>query len=203
MRFWELAPSPNSTKIRMALRFKGIDFDAISFDPADRSALREASGQDLSPVIEDRGIVLPDSEAILQFLDANYPETPRLFPPDRNGRRRCDAWKTRLDTEVARHWISIFLCGIGRADSYPDTSPGLFRDALGVLEEELGDATTFDAKAPIQDLRVAEWVTYALPSEDLVARVPIFGRTREMFAVAPGSLPRLERLIDPWNARLA
>ena len=203
MRFWELAPSPNGTKIRMALRFKGIEFEAIPVEPADRSALREVSGQDLSPVIEDRGIVLPDSEAILQFLDANYPETPRLFPSDRKGRKRSDAWKTRLDSEVARHWLPIFLHAIGRADSYPDTSPGLFREALGVLEAELGNAGTFDAKAPIQDLRVAEWVTYALPSDDVVTRVPVFGRTREMFAVAPGSLPRLERLVEPWNARLA
>ncbi len=203
MRFWELAPSPNSTKIRMALRFKGIDFEPIPVNPADRSALRKASGQDLSPVIEDRGIFLPDREAILQFRDANSPETPRLFPPDRTGRRRSDAWKTRLDNEVARHWLPIFLHAIGRADSYPDTSPGLFRDALGVLEDELGNAGTFDAKAPIQDLRVAEWVTYALPSEDVVTRVPVFGRTREMLAVAPGSLPRLERLVETWNAHLA
>ncbi len=203
MRFWELAPSPNSTKIRMALRFKGIDFEAIPVDPADRSALRKASGQDLSPVIEDRGIILPDSEAILQYLDANYPESPRLFPADKTGRKRCDAWKTRLDSEVARHWLPIFLHAIGRADSYPDTSPGLFRDALAVLEAELGDGSTFDAEAPIQDLRAAEWGTYALPSESVVASIPVFGRTREMLAVESGSLPRLERFVAPWNARLA
>ena len=29
LKFYELAPSPNNTKVRMALRFKGVDFDAL------------------------------------------------------------------------------------------------------------------------------------------------------------------------------
>ena len=63
LRFWELSPSPNNIKVRMALRYKGIDFEAMPVDPFDRKPLREVSGQDLSPVIEDKGIVLNDSEA--------------------------------------------------------------------------------------------------------------------------------------------
>ena len=58
LKFWELAPSPNNTKVRMALRFKEIDFSAIPVDPSDRAPVIEVSGQELTPVIEDRGIVL-------------------------------------------------------------------------------------------------------------------------------------------------
>ena len=97
LKFYELAPSPNNTKVRMALRFKGIEFEAIPVDPRDRTAVIEASGQELTPVIADRGIVLNDSEAILQYLDANYPDTPRLFPPERAGRKMCDRWKRKID----------------------------------------------------------------------------------------------------------
>ena len=97
LRFRELSPSPNNLKVRMALRYKGIEFEAIAVDPFDREPLREVSGQDLSPVIEDKGIVLNDSESILQYLDANYPDSPRLFPADRS-RKECDAWKSELDS---------------------------------------------------------------------------------------------------------
>ena len=108
LRFWELSPSPNSVKVRMALRYKGIEFEAIPVDPLDRAPLREISGQDLSPVIEDRGIVLNDSEAILQYLDANYPSAPRLFPADRS-RKQCEAWKLELDSEIVPTWLPVMM----------------------------------------------------------------------------------------------
>ncbi len=123
LRFWELPPSPNNIKVRMALRYKGIDFEAIPIDPFDRKSLREVSGQDLSPVIEDKGIVLNDSEAILQYLDANYPDTPRLFPADRS-RKQCEAWKSELDSKIMPTWLPVFLKSIGRSESAVYAQPG-------------------------------------------------------------------------------
>jgi glutathione S-transferase len=72
IRFHELAPSPNSIKVRLALRAKELEFEVVPVDPRDRSAVVAVSGQELTPVIEDKGIVLNDSEAILHYLDANY-----------------------------------------------------------------------------------------------------------------------------------
>ena len=204
LKFWELAPSPNNTKVRMALRFKGIEFEAVPVDPRDRSELLEVSGQVLSPVIADRGIVLNDSEAILQYLDANYRDLPRLFPSSRAGRKECDAWKETLDRTVAAAWAPIFLVGIGVRESFEPAERQAFEDALRWLEDELGDRDTFRGPdLPICDLRVAEWATYALPGAGLVERVRLFGRFKKLFAVAEGSLSRLERFLEPWNERLA
>ena len=72
LRFHELAPSPNSIKARLALRAKGLEFEAVAVDMRDRAAVVTLSGQELTPVIEDKGIVLNDSEAIIHYLDANY-----------------------------------------------------------------------------------------------------------------------------------
>ena len=107
LKFWELAPSPNNTKVRMALRFKGIEFEVVSLGPTEREPVLEISGQEGAPMIEDKGIVLPDSEAILRYLDANYQDTPPLFPRDRVRRRACDAWKTTLDEKVGTPWLPI------------------------------------------------------------------------------------------------
>ena len=67
----------------MVLAHKGIadQVESVWIDPADRSSLVELSGQDLVPVIEHEGRVLTDSPAIVEYLDARFPEPP-LFPPD-------------------------------------------------------------------------------------------------------------------------
>jgi glutathione S-transferase len=204
LKFWELAPSPNNTKVRMALRFKGIEFETIVVDPFDRAPVAEVSGQELTPVIADRGIVLNDSEAILQYLDANYRDTPRLFPTDRAGRREADDWKRELDRRVASAWLPVFLAAIGRRESFEPAERQAFEDALRGLQEELGDRDSFKGpEMPICDLRVAQWATYAFPGPGLLARAPFFERLKKAYGIAEGSLPRLERFLAPWNERLA
>lgn len=204
IELWELPPSPNSTKVRMALRFKGMDFEAHPIDPADRSELVELSGQELTPVIRDRDVILNDSEAILHYLDANYRQTPRLLPTTKASRRECDEWKTRLDDKIARPWFPIFLHSIGRRATFDKEARSGFRDALSWLEEELaGGDTLKDLNVPICDLRVAEWVTYALPSDALMERVPAFRRCKELFGIEDGEFPVLRQFVAPWNERLA
>jgi len=97
LRFWELPPSPNNTKVRMALRFKGIDFETLPVNPRERSDVVAVSGQELTPVIEDRGIVLNDSEAILVPLFARFRDLFGIAP----GRlpvleRFLEPWNERL-----------------------------------------------------------------------------------------------------------
>ncbi len=152
IEFWELPSSPNSTKIRMALRFKGLDFEARPMDPANRTELVELSGQELTPVIRDRdgSVILNDSEAILHYLDANYRQAPRLLPATKASRRECDEWKTRLDERVARPWLPIFLHSIGRRATFDLEARSSFRDALNWLEEELaGGDSLKDLNVPI------------------------------------------------------
>lgn len=198
LKFYELAPSPNNLKVRMALRRKGIDFETVPVDAFDRTVVVQVSGQELTPVIADRGIVLHDSEAILHYLDANYPETDRLYPSTRDGRKTCDAWKERIDGEVARRWLPIFWAVLKVRDGFTAEDRQQFEDALIVLDRELGDRDTFVPGAPVCDLRVAVWACYALPSPALIERVRLFRKFRDQFAITPGSLPALERVIAPW-----
>ena len=202
LRFWELTPSPNNIKVRMALRYKGIDFEAIPVDPVNRKPLREVSGQDLAPVIENKGVVLNDSEAILQYLDANYPDTPRLFPADRS-RRKCDAWKAELDSKIVPTWLPVFLKSIGRSESFEAESRDGFEEFLAWLDSELTKRDSFGGPdAAIDDLRVAEWAVYAWPGRKLLERVPLFRVFQENFAVPEGKYKRLEAFLEPWNERL-
>jgi glutathione S-transferase len=53
----------------------------VMFDAADRTPVRELSGQDLVPVIEHDGRVVVDSAAILEYLEELEPEPP-LYPAE-------------------------------------------------------------------------------------------------------------------------
>jgi len=204
LRFHELAPSPNNLKVRAALVFKQIPFEATPIDPTDRSNLVEISGQELSPVIEDRGIVLHDSEAILHYLDANYPQTPKLYPPARNERKACDAFKESIDRKMARPWFPVFFYGLGLREEFDERAPLRFRQALSWLEEQLGERDSFggEQQAPIMDLRAAVWACYAFPPPGLTARSPAMKKVQQLLAADPAQTPRLVEALAPWFERL-
>lgn len=203
LKFHELAPSPNSVKVRLALKFKAVPFEVVEVDPSDRASVLAVSGQELTPVIEDRGIVLNDSEAILHYLDANYPDSPRLYPGDRAGRYACDGWKQTIEDRIGPHWADVFLFAIQRRDAMNDESPAAFRGELQWLEDGLASGEPRWPAHPVNELRVAMWAVYALPGDALLTRVPLHKTLQGLFGVEPGQYPQLEALLAPWQERLA
>ncbi|MDH3591947.1 MAG: glutathione S-transferase family protein [Planctomycetota bacterium] len=204
LKFHELGPSPNNVKVRLALRYKGIPFEAIPVDAVDRSSVRAVSGQDLTPVIEDRNVIVVDSEAILHYLDANYPETPRCFPRDREGRKDADAWKRTLDETVGRPFLAWFREILKRNPEATERIRSDFRAAYRALESKL-DGRPALAESPddaVRDLRVAQWALYPFPSDALVERVRLFGRFREIFGLDPAEHPAIVRFLEPWGERM-
>ena len=77
--------STNVDRVALALAHKGLEVESVWVDPKDRSVVQEVSGQPLVPVLVDDGRVIPDSTAIIEHLDATWPEPP-LFPEDPAGR---------------------------------------------------------------------------------------------------------------------
>lgn len=83
----------NNFKVRAALGFKGIDYRFNTIDPADRSELIALSNQPFTPVMTHADTVLFDSAAILRYLEANFPDTPRLFSHDYGVMRSIEQWE--------------------------------------------------------------------------------------------------------------
>lgn len=204
MHLFELAPSPNSIKARLALRLKDLEFECTSIERGDRTAVLKASGQEMTPVLLSDNLVITDSEAILHYLDANFPGTPRLFPITVQDRRACEAWKVELDTKIGQHWMPVFFHGIGVREQTDEDAAAAYRDALKWLDEKIGQDThvMHGGDNSVCDLRVAQWAIYGLPGPALVERAPIYARFQELFGVEPGSLPNLERFLTPWQQRL-
>jgi glutathione S-transferase len=81
MRLYRIPLSTNVERVALALAHKGLAVESIDVDPADRSRVRGASGQDLVPVLEDDGKVIVDSMEIVRYLEEKHPARP-LYPHD-------------------------------------------------------------------------------------------------------------------------
>jgi glutathione S-transferase len=88
IRVWRIPFSTNVERVALALAHKGLEVDWVDVDPADRTPVREVSGQDLVPVLEEDGRIIHDSTAILEYVETRSPDPP-LYP--RDDARRAEA----------------------------------------------------------------------------------------------------------------
>jgi glutathione S-transferase len=96
----EFHRSPNSVKVRVALGFKGLEYEIREMMAADRAPMMEAAGWPLVPILLDGDVVMRDSAAILHYLEANYRDAPSLTPASRDDIRSAEALLARLNPEI-------------------------------------------------------------------------------------------------------
>lgn len=101
LRLFDLAPSPNNFKVRLAAALKGIEYERVPIMNADRSAVIEATGQSLTPAIAHGDVKLFDSHAIVRYLDGNF-AGPKLFPLEREAHQAVEKWELMALTELRK-----------------------------------------------------------------------------------------------------
>lgn len=103
LHLYQLPPSPNNVRVRLALKHKGLAYveHNVPFD-SDRSEIVALSTQPLTPVIKHGDAVLFDSAAILRYLDANFPDTPRLFSSSSEEMRLIEDWEYYSRVQLIR-----------------------------------------------------------------------------------------------------
>ena len=84
----------NNMKVRIGLKYKDLPYVFHSIDPSDRDQVVALTGQPLTPVMRHGDVLLFDSGAILRYLDANFPATPRLFAGNRKTLVAIEGWET-------------------------------------------------------------------------------------------------------------
>ena len=81
-------------RVRLALAWKGLGFTAIPIDlrtgEQSGDAYRARNAQGLVPLLDNNGVTLSQSLAIIEYLDETNPEPP-LLPADALGRARVRA----------------------------------------------------------------------------------------------------------------
>lgn len=81
LRLYRFAYSTNVERVTLALAHKGMEFESVWIDPADRSDVERVSGQALVPVLDLGGEIVADSTRIVRRLEELEPEPP-LYPSD-------------------------------------------------------------------------------------------------------------------------
>jgi glutathione S-transferase len=168
---------PYAARARIALAEKGIAYDAVEIDLDDRPALiYEKNVLGRVPVYEeDEGLVLPESEVIMEYLEQRYPE-PALWPADAAERALARLLVHRFDEHLGSAYYAA-----RRGDGHEQLDARL--DALdGLLEAQ-------------------PWLTgreYGLAD---IAYVPWILRGLERFALELG--PALADWLERCSARPA
>lgn len=162
----QLAPSPNSIKVRLALAWKGLEYARVDVNPMDRSAVLALSGQPLTPVLEHDGRFVYDSYAILRYLDANWRSGRRLFDADDRDRMHAiEDWElfARLQLgEVIGLVFGQFFAPAPEAAALARANE-LLAQRVARIEETLADREYLMGAAPnAADLTCAPFVSYGL-----------------------------------------
>jgi glutathione S-transferase len=154
--------SPFARKVRMVLRFKGLEFrsiDALALREHDR--LAEANPRAEVPVLVDGAVTVADSADIVAYLEDRYP-SPAVFPNAPELRARARRWQRIADSHLDAiiHDISIWTWPTHHR---PDAPPaGLLeagrRDLEAILLqlENVLDASGFVCG----DLSIADWALF-------------------------------------------
>lgn len=175
LKLLTLPPSPHNTKVRLALKLKGLEFEAIHVDFQERSEVVKISGQPLTPVLLDGEKVVYDSFGILRYLDANWPE-PRLFSETPEGQREIEAWErfAVVDLGSALGLVAGQVFS-GQVDDEATTeAQALFRDLPQKVEDALENSPYLMGEQPnAADLTVVPFLKYvAAPSTEFPEGTP-------------------------------
>jgi glutathione S-transferase len=174
LTLYDAARCPYCARARIALAEKGLEYEVLEIDLADRPQwLYDKNSTGRVPVIEEDAWILPESSVILEYLEERYPE-PALLPPD------------PADRALARVWIF-------RHDDF--TKP-----YYALRREDEGAAEKFDEQlAKLDDALTRQpWLTGAEYGLADIAYVPWVLRARDMLGVSLDAFPAVRE----WLARL-
>lgn len=101
LKLYQFAISHYCEKIRWALDFKGLSYQATTLLPGQHvKTIRRLTGRESSvPVLDHDGHIIQGSAEILDYLDETFPDQP-LTPADADTRELAVAWEKRLDEEA-------------------------------------------------------------------------------------------------------
>ncbi len=166
LRLHELTSSPNSVKVRVALGYKGLDYERLPVElesfPGDRSPLVKLSRQPRTPILEHGKTVLFDSGAILRYLEANFRDAPPIFLDDYAAHAEIETWELFSRTQLGEAIGMIF----GQAFS-PEQDPGAIAKANELLNERTG---ALEDRLSGRDFLVGDHLTAA----DIVVACPLY-----------------------------
>ena len=141
----ELTGSPSSVGVRIALGYKGLDYNRKPVDftefPGDRTLIAGLSRQPRVPVLEHGKTVMFDSRSILRYLEANFRESPSLFSNDYATHGEIETWEAWAGPNIGEPIGMMFGQAFEEEKDANVISQAnaLLNERLGAVEERLSD----------------------------------------------------------------
>lgn len=193
LKLYELTGSPNNVKVRIALGYKGLEYEreVVELDsyPGDRSSIAKLSRQPRLPVVQHGETVIFDSASILRYLEANFPDTPRIFRDDYQEHGDIEQWEIFARTQIGEPIGMIFSqafapevdpASIANANQLLNDRMGALEDRLSTAEHLVGDHLT------AADIACAAPLYLADMTEENAKRHPIAAFFHEHLALGDG-----------------
>jgi maleylacetoacetate isomerase len=103
MRLYSFFRSSAAFRVRIALNFKGVDYETVPVHLTNNEHLAPEflamNPQATVPTLDDDGTILWQSLAIIEYLDTRFP-TPRLIPQEPVARARVQALAQLIVCEI-------------------------------------------------------------------------------------------------------
>ncbi len=153
-------------RVQIALHEKGLEYEIVETDLYSRPATAGFLALNpfaQIPVLDDRGFVIAESMAILEYLEERYP-SPQLLPEDVQSRattRQLMCWGTDYWPPAWKKWMAPRLPR-GLGDPWTDESVEQGRSDiaahLDVLERQLQDRDWLVGDFSLADVCYAPFV---------------------------------------------
>jgi RNA polymerase-associated protein len=110
LTLYDAARCPYCARVRILLAEKDVPYETVEIDLENRPAwLYEKNPVGRVPILEEGGIVLPESRVIMEYLEERYPEPP-LLPSGPAERALVRLWFERFD-ELSRPYYRVLFEG--------------------------------------------------------------------------------------------
>lgn len=151
---YDAARCPYCARVRIVLAEKGIAYEPVEIDLDDRPTwIYDLNPKGRVPVLDEDGLVLPESLVISEYLDERYPE-PALLPPDPADRAAIRLLCARFDDLGDPYYDLMY-------ERSADAGPRLER-ALARLDELLAERPYLSgAEFGLADTAHVPWILRA------------------------------------------
>lgn len=170
MKLYGLPRSGHAHTVRNMLSMLGLEYESVVVDTSKKEQF-EASFLAINPfgkipVLDDDGVIVRDSHAILVYLAKKYDESNRWLPDDPEGGARVQEWlaTSTLDLVVSIAWSRAGL-NFGRAIDVPAAQKRAKR-LLDAMDAHLAEREWLAADhATIADVSMYTYVRVAHEGE--------------------------------------
>ncbi|WP_077035348.1 glutathione S-transferase family protein [Pelomonas sp. KK5] len=210
MKLYYFPLSTYSQKTLIALHEKGLAFDTEIVNLA--SAESRAAYEQVYPIGKvpylkpETGFGLPESTAIIEYLDETFPDTPRLVPLDREAARQVRFSDRMCDLYVDNPVVELLFQKIGfrpvneddaaRARKYLSAAFANMEQRLSNQDWLTGNAFTMADCAAIPPLFYAQFV---FPFNDRPALSRYWQRAQQR----PSYAKVMSEFVPIWEQRMA